>query len=220
MIFLYEIIGSTTVLLSTILSCLLLIKFHKLNDLLKVVGIYIIVGTSIDIVSTALYQLQQSNLKFLHLFTLIEFVLLSYLFNALYAQHNSKFKLLYLAIPVTIFIIVNSIFIQDLNSFNSYSTTLCSAVIIGYCIHYFSLILENQNQNIQFQTTKWFIITVFIIHCISLIVMLFGNFFYEVSQQAQSYIWSFRSLIIFSTKIILLYFFYKLLFNKSNVQPG
>jgi len=218
MVYLYEIIIKTTVALSTVLALLLIFKYHKLNFFLKVVGIYIIVGASIDIVSTALYYEKENNLQFLHLFTLFEFVILSYLFKNLFELLKSKINILYLSIPSTIFIIINAWLIQNIESLNSYSSILSSIIIIGFCIHFFILILDIDIKNFQFITLKWFIICLFLYHSISIIVMLFGGIILSISRDVVTTIWGFRSVVIMATKIVISICFIKLFFFNSNLE--
>lgn len=219
MVFLYETIIKSTVSISLLLAILIILKYHRLNSLLKVVGIYIIVGASIDLVSTALYFKQQNNLKFLHLFTLFEFVLLSYLFYRLFKIYKSKFNLIYLSGLATAFIVGNTLIIQDIGSLNSYSSVLSSVLIISFCIHYFILILDKEEVDYQHTVLKWAVISLFIYHCTSLIVMFFGGVIFDISSEAVRAIWSFRILIILGTKVMLSYFFVKLLFFKDKIKP-
>jgi len=213
-----EFIGMAIIAISTLLSILILYYFRILSNLLKVVGIYIIAGAAIEVIATALYYEGENNLKFLHLFTLFEFVILSHLFHQLFVLLKSKIKIYYVAIPVTAFIIINTLFIQDIKGYNSYSSTLTSIILLAYCIHFFILILDIEIKNYQFIILKWFVICLFLYHCISLIIMLFGNMFLDFSQEAQSYIWAFRSIIIFATKAILAFFFVKLFFFNRNLK--
>ena len=218
MIDLYDFTAIVSIGVSILLSIVLLYKFNYLPILLKVVGIYIIVGASIDVVSTALYHEQENNLKFLHLFTLFEFVIISYLFSKLFSLLNSKVNIQYLAIPATVFIIINAFLIQGINSLNSFSSVLSSILIIGFCIHFFFLILEVEGKSIQYFTIKWFIICLFFYHSTSLIVMLFGGIIQDISRDIQIYIWLFRSVVILVTKIILSYYFIKLFLSYRNLK--
>jgi len=218
MIDLYDFSVNTTVIISILLAILLIYKFNHLSSLLKVVGIYIIVGASIDFVSLALYHVQENNLKFLHLFTLFEFVILSYLFKNLFTLFKSKANILYLVIPATFFIIINAFLIQGIDNLNSYSSILSSLLIIGFCIHFFLLLLDVEVKNIQFLTLKWFIICLFFYHSTSLIVMLFGSLIENIAREVQIVIWLFRSTIILLTKLILSYYFVKLFFFHRNLK--
>ena len=220
MVYLYDIIANTSIIISVLLAILLIFQLNNLSLVLKVVGIYIIVSASLDIVSTSLYYQRENNLMFLHLFTLFEIVVLSYLFKILFRLFKSEVNVLYFALPASIFIIINAFVIQGVYAFNSYSSVLSSILIIGFSIHFFFLILEIDVQNIRFITLKWFVICLFFYHSTSLIVMLFGNIIQDISREAQSYIWLFRSIVILATKLILSYYFINLVLFKNKLKSS
>ena len=218
MIYLYSKLTDATVLTSVLLAILLIINFNRLSKPLKIVGIYLIAGASIDIVASALSKRYESNLVFLHLFTLLEIVIISYLFKVLFISLKSKFNVTYIAIPATAFVIINTCFIQSIDTYNTYSSTLISLIILAFCIQFFVSILGIHKKDYQFVTLKWFVICLFFFHSISLIVMLFGNLFQEMSLDGQAYVWSFRAVVIFATKIILSYWFIKLFYSKNELK--
>lgn len=204
MIELFDIISNATVALSALLAVIIILKFNNLSSILKVVGIYIIVSASIDIISTAYFYISESNIVFLHLFTLFEITILSHLFTLLFDSLKSKVNILFISIPAIALVILNTLFVESIYQFNTYSSMLVSAVILGFCIHFFTLIIDFKAPNYQFKILKWFIYTLFIYHSVSLIFMLFSSLLPEISMHSQSYIWIFRSIIIMITKILLI----------------
>ena len=211
----FEVIADATVVLSILLALAIIIKFNYLSTPLKIVGLYLIVNSSLEIVSTAFYSISANNLIFFNLFTFFEIVILTLLFKFLFKVINSSTNIYYIGIPTILFVILNTLFIQDIYQINTYSSALVSIVILGYCIHFFILILDVKAPNYQFTTLKWFVICIFIFHSISLVFMIFDSLLSDLSKDAQSSIWSFRSVVLLITKIILIICFAKL-FLKSN----
>lgn len=220
MLEIFEMIADTTIILSVVLALAIILKFSQLSLPLKFVGVYLIVGASIEIVSSAYFSVEQSNLVFLHLFSFFEIVFLTHLFHVLFKILNSTIKIYYIAIPGIIFVILNSIFIQDIYQLNTYSSILTSTYIIGYCIHFFVLILDFKAPNSQFATLKWFIICLFIFHSISLGFMVFGSLLKDLSRQAQSIVWTFRGAVMLVTKVILIASFAQLFLNNSKLRSN
>jgi len=214
----FQVISNATVVLSILLALAIILKFNTLSKPLQFVGIYLIVSSSLDLVSTALYSVAKSNLVFFHLFTFFEIVILSILFKLLFKALNSKINIYYIAIPTIFFVILNTLFIQNIREINTYSSILVSTIILGYCIYFFFLILDVKASNYQFTTLKWFVICIFIFHSISLVFMVFENLTTELSKGAQSYIWSFRSVVLLMTKIILIISFSKLFLKSSKLM--
>lgn len=218
MIELFNGIANFTVLLSTLLAIAILLKFKSLSHPLKIVGIYVIASASIDLVSTALYEIRESNLKFLHLFTLIEIILIGKLFQVLYISLKRRINMYYLLLPIILFIILNSAFIQPLHIYNSYSAALASISIIAMSIYFFYLILDFKAPNYDFIVVKWFIYTIFIYHSVSLIIMFLSNVINTLSKESQSFVWTFRILVILATKVILVLCFTKLFLSQRKLN--
>lgn len=213
----FEYIANVTILLSSLLALAILIKYNTLPLTLKLAGLYLVISASLDIASSSFYETENDNIFFFNLFSLCEILIISCFFDHIFKSLGSKLKVKFLAIPAIIFLIVNAIFIQGVNQFNHYSSLLLSTLILGFCIHFFVLILDKKASNFQFKTLKWFVICLFIFHSISLIFMLFSNVIYNLSRDSQSYLWSFRGLVLLLTKAILLYCFTKLFLKNSKL---
>lgn len=216
----FEMIADATVILSVLLALAIVFKFLQLSYSLKLVGIYLIVGASFEIISSAFFSVARNNLIFLHVFTFFEIVFLSHFFHYLFKNLKSKLQIYYVAIPFIIFVIGNTLFVQKINELNSYSSMLTSIFIMGCCIHFFILILDFKSPNIQFATLKLFVICLFIFHSMSLGFMLFGDVFNNLSTESESIVWSFRSIVMLATKVVLLISFGKLFLKNSKLAPN
>lgn len=218
MLNLFDNIATVTTILSSLLAILLIIKYYTLNSSLKLVAVYLIGSAAIDIVSSAFFEIQESNLKFLHLFALFEIIVISKIFQLSYWNFKSHLKIEFIGIPVALFVILNTIFLQDLTIYNTYSLALVSIVILGYCIYYFFLLLDFNDSNFEFIVLKWFIYTLFFYHSISLIIMFLGNLLKTIDTESQVYIWLFRVFIILASKVILIFYFSKLFLKSSKLS--
>lgn len=218
MLNLFDNIATVTTILSSLLAILLIIKYYTLNSSLKLVAVYLIGSAAIDIVSSAFFEIQESNLKFLHLFALFEIIVISKIFQLSYWNFKSHLKIEFIGIPVALFVILNTIFLQDLTIYNTYSLALVSIVILGYCIYYFFLLLDFNDSNYEFIVLKWFIYTLFFYHSISLIIMFLGNLLKTIDTESQVYIWLFRVFIILASKVILIFYFSKLFLKSSKLS--
>ena len=213
----FEILANATVMLSALLALAIIIRFNVLIYPLKLVGLYLIVSASIDVVSTAFFSVARSNLFFLHFFSFFEIAFLSSLFYVIFKILKSKLPIIYIAIPATILVVLNSLFVQNFDELNSYASILVSIVVLGYCIHYFLLILEVRNLHPQFSTLKVFIYCLFLFHSMSLGFMVFGGFLENLSIESETIIWTFRAFVIFATKVVLMVSFIRLFLKNSKL---
>ena len=84
------------------------------------------------------YYFKGNNLPLLHLLTLGEFIFLSLFYQKIIAKPNLKSNIFLIFISfISILIIGNSIFLQEIYIYNSYAKSLVQGVIIIYAILYF-----------------------------------------------------------------------------------
>jgi hypothetical protein len=108
---------------------------------------YIFLCAVISILADILNIYQQNNLSLLHLLTLGEFVLLSLFYREMITKPNLKTKgfLIFIAF-ISILIISNSIFLQDIFTYNTYAKSLVQVIIITYSIIYFYNLTVNLDE--------------------------------------------------------------------------
>jgi hypothetical protein len=96
-----------------------------------------------------------------------------------------------------IFFILNSLFFEKINSFNSISYTLSSLYILVVCLNYFWLkINSDSSKDILSQPDFWFISGFFIYYCSSFIVFSVYKFFIESNDQLAWVAWQFQSCML------------------------
>lgn len=208
-----DIVGYLIGKISILLSLIIVLIFNKLSKPLKLIGVYILVGTIIEILSIYIEQKFGSNLFLIHIFCLFEFIILTITFNLIYKSYGEQLNLNYFLVIGASLVILNTLIFQKITQFNSYSSTFTSIAIIIYCIYFFKLILDDNTKTLQKDILKWSIISIFIYHTTSMFVLLFSNILIESKNDAQFYIWSIRMFIMLLCKLILLFYFGKYFFT-------
>lgn len=194
--------------------------FTRLSFSLKVISVYVVMASCSEMLAVALANVGESNLFLYHVYVFLEFFFLSVFFHYEFQRFGKSNHLKYF-LPVGSFLIIaNSIFIQPFNTFNSYSATLVGLLIIGYCIYYFLLSLEESNEDQLFNVLKWIVISIFIYQCVTIFILLFSNEIMEIRQEFHRIIWGFRSVILVIVKLIILFQFVKILIYKRLTNDG
>ncbi len=206
-------IANVAVAVSFLLATVALYNFNRFNNILKLVSIYLVASAGIDLVSLMFALNGLPNLIFFHLFTLFEFIVLSVIFNAIFVEYDKKQWVKKLCYPVAALIVVNTAILQDFTSYNSISGTITSVLIIFYSIYYFYLLVDSSSVDEQSKLIKWFIICVFIYHSFTLIILLFSNQMVDISKETQAVVWILRSIVILLSKLVLLSFFLKFIYQ-------
>lgn len=191
-------------ILSMMIAVVGLLIFQKLSKALQVFVVYLVIASCTELLSYLFAKRNVSNLYFLHAFTLLEFWFISIFFNRLVDFTKLKLSLNSVLLIGASLIIGNTVFLQGLDQFNSYSATFVSAIILLMCLVYFYNILESNEVGIESKTIKWFVIGLFFYHCVSLSVLIFSNHMIDTSVSTQSIIWTTRAFLILATKLLYL----------------
>lgn len=173
---------------------------------LKLLCLYFMMAGIIEIYIFSLPK-GKNNLYLYHIYTFFEFLLLVKTFHFVFYKKKVQFNMNIILYPVLIMFMLNSLFVQKIDSYNSYSNILASLIILAFCVFYFYLILDGTKGNIKTESAiKWIITAVFLYHITMIIFNLFSNFLIEYSE-SNSYIeiWFFRVLILLGLRLIFLF---------------
>jgi hypothetical protein len=153
------------------------------------------------------------NIYLIHVHSLIEYGLLIVFFDKLFTKAGKKSPIIMLY-PGLALILFNSVFIQKIDTFNSYSLTAISFVVVLLCIYYF-YVLSDLNYTLDKKLFLSITVgSVFILHTSSLIPLLFSNFLLNAKSENEIVIWLLRALIILIIKILTFYALLPYLFSK------
>ncbi|MEY4903950.1 MAG: hypothetical protein RLZZ292_1765 [Bacteroidota bacterium] len=196
----------STITAMVIASLILLPNVLQLSTLMRKITIYIFIGCLFEVASTGYIKIFHSNnLFFFHGFAIFEVWILSIFFFEFYEKHTVFLNKNTVLIPAVVFLIINSLFIQPITTFNSHGLTLVGIVAIACCVYAFYLMLEKESRFPFYQEVKWFIIAIFLAHSGMLIVELFSNQILRLEKNQQSIIWAMRTTLILITRLIFLY---------------
>lgn len=116
-----------------------------------------------------------NNLPLLHFYTLFEFILLTLFYHQfLKTIQGWRNWIVVFSILIVTLIVANSIFLQPVTVFNSYSKTLTQLVFICYAIIFFSQSMQNQLQ-VFYPAIKMINSAVLLYYAGSLFIFMFGN---------------------------------------------
>ena len=202
---------------SLLLALISLMFCWKFDKVIKYFAVYLIVGGCIEYLAFDFSERFGTNLFLLHIYTILEFILLSAFFKVVFDQLGSKFSTLKITIVIVLLCILNSIFIQPIEGFNSYASTLVGLIIIAYSIYTFYLLLEKNE--INFRNIKWLVGGILIYQMTSFIVLASANFLQETTEGSDAILWLIRAIVIFITKIVFGYVILKeILKPKDSLQ--
>jgi len=100
----------------------------------------------IEVLALVFMKLGMNNLPLLHIYTLGEFILFSFFYKSLLHKPVVLKKVFpYLVGAIVLLIVLNSVFIQSIYTFNTYAKSAVQIIIIGFAILYFYNLIENRS---------------------------------------------------------------------------
>lgn len=114
-----------------------------------------------------------NNLPLLHLYTLLGFILISLIYQKMGLLGNwpNKYFVLFLA-SISGLLVLNSIFLESIYTYNSYAKTLVQLFLIGYAVSYMFQLKESSPDTGALNLMNYAIL---IAYSGSLFIFMFGN---------------------------------------------
>lgn len=203
---LYSFISYGIIGVAVFVSLLLLVQIKKLTYPFKLITYYLVLSAITEVCALVMAKVYHvNNLIFFHIFAPLELILLGWFFFDFYKKQGKDLPFAIIISPFVGLLILNSLFIQPYYTFNSYALTLVGVLVIIMSLYAFYLMLEEDREIPLLFEIKWFMISFFIMHCSSLMVLFFSNMIMSLSKDQQLIIWIIRALIILIVKILQLY---------------
>lgn len=156
----------------------------------------------------------------LHIFTLVGFLIINQFYHQVLKNFINPVITRSAQIGISALVIANAIFLQDLKSYNSYSLTLVSVVILVYAIFTF-LVFQNpelkEKEIPNINSIQYLNSGLFIYFLSSLLIFHFGNLITQFAPSNYThYTWAIHALF---TYVMYVYFFLGL-WNQSPVSSS
>ena len=198
-----------------LINVLLAFKICKERKELKWFELSLVWALAIQIIAKIIALYKGNNLPLLHLYTMIEFVLISLFYKEILFNKLKIGQYFYYFIGLIVLIIVgNSIFIEPLRGFNSNAKGLTQLIIISYSIIYFfnRLSIDVSKKNLILNRIN---AAILLYYSGSLFIFVFAKILVKKSSILNNYFWDFNALLYLVFQILILIATWRLVFPKS-----
>ena len=213
-----ELLINLIISMSILLAGLSVFYRKKLNRQEKVFSYFLIVGAIFEQmawISISAFHLK-NNLPLLHLYTLLEFVLI-YMFAAVSIKGFNGLFAKIVIIAGSSFVIGNSIWIQSIYTFNSISITVVKVFTIVVSIIFFYKVLSTQRYSIsETRPTVYFFTAIFLNACTSIIWYMYSNELLLIEKVAWKQLLILKNVSALAASIIILLGLYYAIIRKEN----
>lgn len=178
----FEAIASTVIDYSVIPTFVVgiytLIVYKNLPREMKYFSWFVFVSVIVQAIASILFYSRENNLPVLHIYTIVGFLFLINFYNQIFDGLIRPRILWTLGILFVVYSVINSIFIQDIYTFNSYALSVQAILIIILSLTTFAFLMNDivraRRINI-INSLTWINAGLFIYYSSSLLVFYFGN---------------------------------------------
>jgi hypothetical protein len=167
--------------------------YRKLDKPLKTFSSFLFLSGIIQSISAVLWLYGKNNMPLLHLFVATGFLCIGNFYNTVLKDFINRNILRTIMIGFLVFTVFNSIFLQDIYTFNSYALTLESILIIIFSLATFIFFLDESLKEVEIPSRKsldWINYGLFIYYSSSLIIVFFGDVITRgFSKELNRYTW-------------------------------
>ncbi len=150
---------------------------------LKVIFTYLVVAITVNVIGTAMSKFGLHNLWLLHIYTVLETVILLFFFTLILHGRRAKAVVWFLLIAFPLACIVNLLFLQNASVFNTYTRSVEALLIIGVSAYYW---LYGSKETLDVRWTanplNWVISGLLLYFASALFLFLFSNFVLSARQ--------------------------------------
>ncbi len=180
-----------------------LFKYRHLGTTMRIMAFYVFLGGIIQVSSSYLNAQRQNNLWLLHLYTPLEFVCIIWFYSKVLHGFLKGAVFVWFGLGFVVLSALNSAFLQDIGSFNTYARSLQGILVIMLCLSWcYRTLFEMKIKRLEQDPVFW-VNTGFLLYFSgNVLLFAFSNYIVNINRTLNLYIWAFHAL--FS---ILLYFF-------------
>ena len=177
-------------------AVILLVRSKVLAAVQKKIAVLVLVTLLVEVISRILWYKKINNLPIYHFYTVIEFLLILNVYKEPLRKVFDVKYLVIIGVGFTGFAILNTIFFQDLFTFNSNVTTLMGLLVVVFALSYFYALLKEVKYSALETNPMFWINSGFLIYFSSNLILFYMNnsLFKEVSE-ASLILWGLHAIV-------------------------
>lgn len=157
-----------------------LLNYNKANKGQQSLLYYLIASSLINLAAMVLVAYKMTNLPLLHLYTIVESVLILFYLSSLFPNGHIKTIIGIIVIVFPLACIVNFSFIQSIYTYNTYTRPLEAILITFFCLLY--LYQSGFTENWLQKPTNWFTMGILIYFPVVCIIFILSNYIVFISK--------------------------------------
>ncbi len=121
------------------------VKYRTLPKGMKAISLYLILAAATNIIGNLVARYRINNMPVMHVYTLLEFVLLMLFYREMFDEKGGRMYVNALIPMFVLLCLVNVLFFQDIHTYNTYTKSVEAVVVITLAIAYFKKTLDRSD---------------------------------------------------------------------------
>jgi hypothetical protein len=187
-------VAQVAIIIPLIIACW---RFKYLDKTLRLLFGLLVISALISVIARYLWSIKENNLYLLHYYTVIEFCGWSIIFYLLFENRFMKQMVFWVGIAFVLFAIVNSIFWEGLETFNSNSRSVESILLSFFSIAYYVKIFkEKKVSRLERNASFWINAAVLIYFSSAFLLFGFSNLLLNLSSYKIREVWGVHGIFL------------------------
>lgn len=163
---------------------------------LKIIPIHLTAIAILGVYGAVLWVQKTNNLPILHVYTMIEFSTITLFYQVIFKETVPRHWFLILISCFIVFCLINALYIQSWQIFNTYPRTLESITVIGFSLCYYYRI-THQNLYLQIEKSPifWINTGLFIYFSGGFLLFTLSNYILPLSLSIRLLVWQLHALL-------------------------
>ncbi len=167
-----------------------LINLKYIKSYVVPLFILVFISLSVEMISWGFSQFSQNNLYIFHLFTVIEFTLIT-LFYILYFKKYFKPIVFLILIPVFLIIAITEYTIKGAGCMNNITTSIESILFVSFSLFlYYYVMTKSLIENLFSSSVFWLNSAILIYFSGNLLLFIFSSYLAETEQENYFILWA------------------------------
>lgn len=170
----------------------------------KYIMYYLVLSVITQAVSFILWKLKIRNYPVLHVYTLLEYAVLLQFYRTILKGFVSKTVMTFLLYGFLMFSVVDSLLIESIHVFNTYSRTIEALVFTTLSIAWFmKIVTESEEEKLRLKGTTYFVSGFLVYFSSSVILFSYSSYVDQLSIGARMNVWLIHTFLIFQLYILI-----------------
>lgn len=187
------------------LPLILAVKNYKSYTVaLKYVTWYLVLSAATQVISFALWKMSRNNYPILHVYTLFEYFVILGFYSSVLEGIISKLVTRVLLYTFLLFSVFDSLFIESIFLFNTYSRSIEALILITLAICWFIKIVgETEEERAGTQGINYINSGFFIYFSSSIIMFSYSSFIEKMSINSRLNVWTIHTFLVVQLYILI-----------------